>query len=398
MLSDRIKNLSESETLAMNRLSRELKANGHDVINLSIGQPDFNTPDFIKNAAKEAIDENYTGYPPVAGYADLREAVAEKFKRDNNLFFTPDQIVVSTGAKQSLTNVIMTLVNPGEEVIIPTPYWVSYKELVKLAEGKTVFIPTSIEADFKITPEQVEAAITEKTKLFIFSSPCNPTGSVYTKEELHALAEVFARHPKIYVIADEIYEYINFVGFHESLAQFENIRDRVITVNGVSKGFAMTGWRLGYIGAPRLIANACVKLQGQMTSATCSISQRAAIAAVLSDPTTNPDILCMKRAFLERRDVVIEALRKIPGVKTNVPEGAFYIFPDIREYFGKTDGTTTIKNAANLSMYLLNKVYVAVVPGDAFGDPNCIRFSYATSMNNLKEALRRIAQALSELH
>jgi len=397
ILSNRINNLSESETLAMTRKSRELKAKGFDVINLSIGEPDFNTPTYIKDAAKEALDQNYTFYPPVPGYPDLREAISRKFKRDNNLDYSADQIVVSTGGKQALANAILSLVNPGDEVIVPIPFWVSYKEIIKLAEGKAVFIPTSIENNFKITPDQLEKAITPKTKMLIFSSPCNPSGSVYSKDELRGIAETVAKHENIFIISDEIYEHIIFTGQHQSIAQFDFIKERVITVNGVSKGFAMTGWRLGYIGAPKIIAKACDKLQGQFTSATCSISQRAAIAAMNTDPVQSTDLKMMRKAFHERRDLMLGLLNEIPGIKTNVPDGAFYIFPDISAYFGKTNGKTTINNANDLCNYLLETVYVALVPGDAFGDPHCIRFSYATSNDKLIEAAKRIKRALAEL-
>jgi aspartate aminotransferase len=395
-LSQRIQALSESETLAMSRKSRELKAQGHDVINLSLGEPDFNTPVYIKDAAKKAIDDNYSFYAPVAGYQDLREAICLKFKRDNGLVFTPDQIVVSTGAKQGIANVFLSVVNPGDEVIIPAPYWVSYKEIVKVAEGKAVFIPTTVESEFKLRPEQLEAAITPKTRLMIYSSPCNPTGSVYTREELRGIAEVLRNHPDICIIADEIYEHINFVGKHESIGQFEWLRDRLVIVNGVSKGFAMTGWRIGYIAAPKAIAQACDKLQGQFTSAASSIAQRAALEAISSDPDT-AEMRKMKAAFLERRDLMIKLLSEIPGMKLNHPDGAFYIFPDISYYFGKSDGTTTIENSNDLCMYLINKVFVALVPGDAFGEPNCLRFSYATSKEKLTEAVKRIKAALGEL-
>ena len=396
MLSNRIHQLSESETLAMARKSRELKAQGHNVINLSLGEPDFFTPGYIKDAAKKAIDNNFSFYPPVSGYPELREAICKKLKRDNSLDYSPDQIVVSTGAKQSIANVVLSLVNPDEEVILPAPYWVSYKEIVKVAEGKSVFIPAGIEQEFKVTARQIEDAITSKTKLIIFSSPCNPTGSVYKKEELKSIAEVLKKHPSIYIIADEIYEHINFVGKHESLAQFDFIRNQVIIVNGVSKGFAMTGWRIGYIAASKEIAQACDKLQGQFTSGASSIAQKAAQEAIGSDPDTE-DLRNMKKAFRERRDLMLKMLAEVPGMKLNHPDGAFYIFPDISYYFGKSDGTTTITNANDLCMYLLNTVYVATVPGDAFGDPNCMRFSYATSKENLTEAVKRIKEALSQL-
>jgi aspartate aminotransferase len=394
-LSERINNLSESETLAMARMSRELKAKGFDVISLSLGEPDFYTPDHIKQAAKEAIDNNFTFYTPVNGYPDLREAICQKLKRDNNLDFTPENIVVSTGAKQSIANTVLCLVNPGDEVIVPAPYWVSYKEIIKLSEAKPIYITADIKNDFKITPEQLEKAITPKTKLFIYSSPCNPTGSVYTKSELKALADVFAKHKQIYIISDEIYEHINFSGSHESIAQFENIRERVIIINGVSKAFAMTGWRIGYLAATTEIAKACNKFQGQFTSGACSIAQKASIAALTGDLSS---VKTMLKAFHERRDLVIKLLNEIPGMKTNTPQGAFYVFPVISHYFGKTDGKTTVNNAAQLCDYLINKVYVALVPGDAFGDPNCIRLSYATSNELLIEAIRRIKTALSELH
>ncbi|MCX6245277.1 MAG: pyridoxal phosphate-dependent aminotransferase [Bacteroidetes bacterium] len=396
MLSNRINYLSESETLAMSRKCRELTALGNNVINLSLGEPDFNTPDYIKNAAKKAIDDNYSFYAPVAGYADLRQAICLKLKRDNNLDYTPEQVVVSTGAKQSIANVVLCLVNPGDEVLLPAPYWVSYKEIVKVAEGKSVFIPAPVDQEFKVTPAQIEAAITPKTRLMIFSSPCNPTGSVYSKEELKGIAEVLAKYPQVYIIADEIYEHINFVGKHQSIAQFDFIKDRVILVNGVSKGFAMTGWRIGYIAAPLEIAKACDKLQGQFTSAASSIAQRAALEAIRTDPDTE-DLRVMKTAFRERRDLLLSLLGEIPGFRLNHPDGAFYLFPDISYYFGKSDGTTTIKDANDFSMYILNKVYVATVPGDAFGDPNCMRFSYATSKEKLTEAVKRVKMAVGEL-
>jgi aspartate aminotransferase len=395
-LANRIQYLAESETLAMSRKSRELRAAGKDVINLSLGEPDFNTPNYIKNAAKEAIDQNYTFYPPVAGYDDLRKAVCTKLKRDNNLDYAPAQIVVSTGAKQSIANVVLSLVNPGDEVLVPSPYWVSYREIIKVAEGKSVFIVARIENEFKIRPEQIEAAITPKTKLIIFSSPCNPTGSVYSKDELEGIAKVLARYPGIFIIADEIYEHINFIGKHESIAQFDYIRDRVILVNGVSKAFAMTGWRIGYIAAPLEIAKACDKLQGQFTSGACSIAQRAALMAEITPPDTT-EIREMQKAFRERRDLMLKMLAEIPGMKLNHPDGAFYIFPDISFYFGKSDGKVSVKNSNDLCMYLLNKVFVALVPGDAFGDPNCIRFSYATSKEKLIEAVGRIKEALGQL-
>jgi len=394
-ISERINNLSESETLAMARMSRKLKAQGFDVINLSLGEPDFNTPDHIKQAAKDAIDQNFTYYPPVCGIPELREAVCKKFKRENNLDFKPDNILVSAGAKQSIANVVLSLIDPGDEVIMPAPYWVSYKEIIKLADAKTIYIKATINNDFKITPEQLAKAITSKTKLFIFSSPCNPTGSVYTKDELKALADVFALNDHVYILSDEIYEHINFSGIHESIAQFENIRNRVIIVNGVSKSFAMTGWRIGYMAAPLEITDACNKLQGQITSGACSIAQKAAVAALNGDLTS---VKTMLKAFNERRDLVVKLLNEIPGMKTNTPQGAFYVFPDISQYFGKTDGKITINNAPDFCDYLLNKVYVASVPGNAFGDPNCFRISYATSNDLLIEAIQRIKKAVSELY
>jgi aspartate aminotransferase len=397
LLSNRVNMLAESETLAMTRISRELNAQGKNVINLSIGQPDFNTPKYIKDAAVEALDQNYTSYPPVPGYEDLRKAICDKLKRDNNLDFKTSEIVVSTGAKQSLANIFLCMINPGDEVILPVPYWVSYIEMVKLAEGTSVFLPTVIKTDFKVTPEQVEAAITPKTKLFVFSSPCNPSGTVYSRDELKALADVFARHPHVYVVSDEIYELINFAGKHESIAQFENIRERVIIVNGVSKGFAMTGWRVGYMAGPEFLAKACDKLQGQVTSATCSIAQRASLKAMQSDPAVNFDLQCMVAAFKDRRDYIIELLSEIPGLKVNLPDGAFYIFSDCTDYFGKSDGTTTIRDGNDLSMYLLYNAFVATVAGNAFGDPNCIRLSYAVSKNQIKEAVARIKTSLARL-
>ena len=396
-ISNRINSLSESETLAMTQKSRELKAQGFDVINLSIGEPDFNTPEFIKTAAKEAIDQNFTHYPPVPGYPELRDAICKKLKRDNNLDYTCDQIVVSTGAKHSIANVMLTLVNPGDEVIVPAPYWVSYKEIVKLAEGKAVYLPSSIDTNFKVSPQQVEAAITEKSKVFIFSSPCNPSGTVYSKDELKAFADIFARHKNLFIISDEIYEYINFVAKHESIAQFEEIKDRVIVINGVSKGYAMTGWRIGYIAAPKIIAKACDKMQGQFTSGACSIAQRAALAALLMDPKDSPEFAQMLTAFKQRRDLLLGLLKEVPGIITNSPEGAFYVFMDVKHYFGKSDGTVTLNNAEELSMYLLDKVYVALVSGTAFGDNNCLRFSYATSNDKIIEAVNRIKSALANL-
>ncbi len=393
-LSDRINRLSESETLAMSRMSRELKAEGHDVINLSVGEPDFNTPDKLKEAGKQAIDDNFSFYTPVNGYQDLREAICQKLMRDNNLAYTPAQIVVSTGAKQSIANAMLCLVNPGDEVIVPAPFWVSYKEIVKMAEGTAVYVSAGIENDFKITAEQLESAITEKTKAFIFSSPCNPTGSVYSRDELKALAGVFEKHPNIYIISDEIYEHIIFEGKHESIAQFASIKDRVILVNGVSKGFAMTGWRVGYMAAHPEIAQACNKLQGQVTSGTCSIAQRATLAAMETDPETTHEML---EKFRERRDLVISLLKEIPGIACNTPAGAFYLFINIKSYLGKHDGDQPINTDGDLCMYLLRKAHIALVPGSAFGDGECIRFSYATANELLIEAVDRMKKALVKL-
>ncbi len=393
-LSDRITRLSESETLAMSRMSRELKAEGHDVINLSVGEPDFFTPDQIKKAASQAIEDNFSFYTPVNGYQDLREAICEKLLRDNALTYKPDQIVVSTGAKQAIANAVLCLVNPGDEVIVPTPYWVSYREIVKMAEAKAVYVKAGIDQDFKITPEQLEDAITEQTRMFIFSSPCNPTGSVYSREELKALAEVFARHPNVFIVADEIYEHINFEGKHESIAQFDEIKDQVILVNGVSKGFAMTGWRLGYLAAHPGVAKACTKLQGQFTSGTSSISQRAALEAMKTDPEITRSML---EKFRERRDLVINLLEDVPGTTTNTPKGAFYLFINVKSYFGKSNGDFIINNASDFCMYLLKKAHIALVPGSAFGDDECVRFSYATSNDLLIEAVARMKKALVNL-
>ena len=395
LLSERVKNLSESATIAMARKSRELKAQGIDVISLSLGEPDFNTPDFIKQAAKEGIDQNYSKYMAVNGYEDLRMAISAKFKRDNNINYSKDQIVVSTGAKQSIANVVLSLINPGDEVIIPAPYWVSYEEIVKMAEGVPVGIETSIENDFKITPDQLKAAINTKTKLMIYSSPCNPSGSVYTKEELRGLADVLKDHPSIVVISDEIYEHINFTNSYFSMAAFDDMYNQVVTVNGVSKSFAMTGWRLGYIGAPNWIASACTKIQGQFTSGASSISQRAALAAVSEDPKV---VIPMKNAFLERRNYMIKELRSISGFNINEPEGAFYLFPDVSAFFGKEFKGNKITNADELCLFLLEEAKVALVTGNAFGSPNCIRISYAASMEELKEAIGRIKNTISLLH
>jgi len=394
-LSKRIQQLSESATIAMAQRSRELKAQGKDVISLSLGEPDFHTPDFIKEAAKKAIDENYTTYTPVPGFLELREAISRKFKRDNQLDYSPEQIVVSTGAKQSIANVMLCLVDPGEEVILPAPYWVSYMEIAKMAEGTPKVISAGIEQDFKITAEQLEEAISDKSRLMIYSSPSNPTGSIYSEEELAALAKVIAKHKDFYVISDEIYEYINFTGKHHSLAQFDEIKDQVITVNGLSKGFAMTGWRCGYIGAPEWIAKACNKMQGQVTSGTCSITQRAAIAALEADPEVVTKE--MRTAFMKRRDMVAERLESIEGVIVNRPPGAFYLFPDLSAFFGKSFNGNVISDSHDLSMYLLNEALVATVGGDAFGSPNCIRLSIATSEKQLEVAMDRITNALSQL-
>lgn len=393
-LADRVENLEESQTIAMARISRELQEQGHNIISLSLGEPDFNTPEYIGNAAKQAIDDGFTKYPPISGYADVREAVAQKFKKENNLDFKPSQIVVSTGAKQCIANAVLCCVNPGEEVLLPTPYWVSYAQIIELAGGIPVFLNTTIESDFKVTPKQVEEAITSKTRMFIFSSPCNPTGTVYTCDELKALAGVFVKHQQIIVLSDEIYEHINFVGQHESIAQFEEMKNNVIVVNGVSKGYAMTGWRIGYMAAPQDIATACDKMQGQFTSAACSIAQKAAKTAI---SITTADRKNMVDTFHRRRDMVLDLMKDIPGWKTNKPEGAFYVFPDISFYFGKSDGKKVIATPSDLCMYLLKDAKVALVTGEAFGDNQCIRFSYATSDDLLKEAIRRIKESLAKL-
>ncbi len=397
IISDKINRLEESATLAMTKKSRELKAQGIDVINLSIGEPDFNTPEFIKKAAIQAIEENYTHYTPVAGYLELREAIIEKLKRDNAVDYTANQIVVSTGAKQSLSNVFTSILNSGDEVIIPAPYWVSYSDIVKLSDGTPITIQTKISNDFKVTAEEIQLAITDKTKAIIFSSPCNPTGTVYTKEELKGLADALKKHPHIIIISDEIYEHINFDSVHESISQFDEVKNQVVIINGASKGFAMTGWRLGFMAAPLEIANACVKLQGQTTSGTNSIAQRAAITAFLANPKDNTEIQNMVSAFRTRRDLFISLLNDIPGFETNVPQGAFYLFPNVESFFGKTDGKTKIKTATDLVLYILNEANVALVTGEAFGDPNCIRFSYATSEEILKTAAARIKDACAKL-
>jgi len=394
-LSEKVKEIAESQTIAMARKSRELKAQGVDIISLSLGEPDFQTPDIIKKAAKDAIDDNFSYYTHVSGYLELREAICKKFKRDNNLEYTADEIVVSTGAKQSIANAVLCLINPGDEVIIPAPYWVSYLEILKLSGGVPKIINTTIEADFKITAKELEAAITPKTRMIMLSTPCNPTGSLYSKEELKALAEVVRKYDELYILSDEIYEHINFVGRHESFAQFDFIKDRVITINGVSKGFAMTGWRGGILAAPKWIAQACDKMQGQFTSATCSITQRAMHKAMELDHDTY--IKPMVDAFKKRRDLVLNLMKEIPGMKTNTPQGAFYVYPEISSYFGKKYKDTVIKNGTDLTMFLLAEAHVALVPGAAFGDDNYIRFSYATSEENLTEALKRMKNALAKL-
>ncbi|MET3880094.1 MULTISPECIES: pyridoxal phosphate-dependent aminotransferase [Chitinophaga] len=393
-LADRLSRISEPQTIKMAKLSRELKAQGIDIVDLSIGEPDFDTPVHIREAAKKAIDEGFTHYTPVAGYPEVRKAIVHKLKRDNGLDYTPEQIVVSTGAKQCLANAVLSIVNPGDEVIIPTPYWVTYSEQVSLCQGEVVFVPCSIENNYKITPEQLEAAITPKTKLFMFSSPCNPTGSVYSGKELEALAAVFAKHPGIFIISDEIYEYINYEGKHESIAQFGDLINRTILINGLSKGFAMTGWRLGYLAAPLDIAKACDKIQSQFTSATCSITQRAAITALTGELTTAVEMVA---EFKKRRAFIHEALKAIPGLKVNDPEGAFYMFPDMSAFFNKSFEDMHIKNADDLCMFLLHKANVSTVTGSAFQQPNCIRISYATSMDKLEKGVERMKTWLGKL-
>ncbi len=393
-LSQRIKRISVSQTLAMSQRSKELRDKGIDIIDMSVGQPDFPTPPHIKQAAKDAIDKNFTFYTPVAGYSDLRDAIVTKLKRDNNLDYKRENIVVSNGAKQALANTVLTLIDKGDEIIVPTPYWVSYKELINLAEGKITKIETNISNHFKVTAKQIEAAITPNSRILIYSSPSNPSGSIYSKEELKDIAEVIAKHEDLYVISDEIYEHINFIGKHETIAQFEEIKDRVIIINGMSKGYAMTGWRLGYMAAPKWIADSCIKLQGQYTSGAGSISQKAALAALTGD---NIYTLGMNQAFRERRDLTVELMKDIPGFKTYIPEGAFYIFPDVKECFGKGNAYITIKNASDLSMYLLNEAHVAAVPGTAFGNPDCIRFSFALGKEKLITAMQRIKDAMENL-
>jgi len=393
-LSDRIKSLSVSQTLAMAQISRELKAKGLDIISLSLGEPDFNTPDYVKEAAKKAIDDNYSKYPPVPGYNDLRQAISKKFKEENGIDYSPEQIVVSAGGKHSLINVILSLVNPGEEVIILAPYWVSYYDQIILAGGKPVVVEATLDSDFKIRPEQLEVVITKKTRLIIFNSPSNPTGMVYTREEMEDIARVVQKHEGLFIISDEIYEHILFRGEHVSMASFPYIYDQVITVNGVSKGYAMTGWRIGYIGAPLWLAKAVDKLQGQFTSGVCSIAQRAALAAISGDDGSRK---MMRDAFLRRRDLVCRLLKDIKGMKVRIPQGAFYVMPDISYYLGRSDGEKQIKTSDDLALYLLDKAQVALVGGDAFGAPDCIRISYATSDDLLVEAIKRIKAALEKL-
>ncbi|WP_405202711.1 pyridoxal phosphate-dependent aminotransferase [Dokdonia sp. LLG6352-1] len=391
-LSTRVTNMATSATLAMAAKARELRAEGKDIIGLSLGEPDFNTPDFIKDAAIQAVNDNYNSYTPVDGYVELKEAIITKFKRDNNLDYTLPQIVVSTGAKQSLANIALVCLDPGDEVILPCPYWVSYSDIVKIAEGVPVEVKTSIDTDFKMTPEQLEAAITPKTKMLWYSSPCNPSGSIYSKEELRALADVLAKHPQIIVVSDEIYEHINYVGDHASMAQFPDMYDRTVTVNGVSKAFAMTGWRVGYIGGPEYIARACNKMQGQITSGTNCIAQRAVITA-LEAPVSK--VQYMIDEFKSRRTLILDLLNDIEGFKCNEPEGAFYVFPNISNYFGKTLGGQKIENATDFSLYLLEAANVATVTGEAFGNPDCIRISYAASVDNINDAMKQIKAAVS---
>ena len=393
-LSDRLQRLAPSATLAMSQKSSEMKAQGIDVINLSVGEPDFNTPDTIKEAAKKAVDDNFSRYSPVPGYMDLREAIVAKLKNENNLNYTTSEILVSNGAKQSVCNTVMALVNPGDEVIIPTPYWVSYPQMVKLAGGTPVFVNATFEQDFKMTPEQLETAITPKTRLIILCSPSNPTGSVYSKEELRSLAEVIKSHEDLFILADEIYEHINYVGKHESIAQFDGMKERTIIVNGVSKAYAMTGWRIGYIAAPEWIVKGCNKLQGQYTSGPCSVSQKAAEAAYIGNQQCVED---MRKAFERRRDLIVKLAKEIPGLEVNTPQGAFYLFPKCSSFIGKSYNGKTIENTNDLALFLLEEAHVATVGGDAFGDPDCFRMSYATSDENIREAMSRIKHALSLL-
>lgn len=393
-LSDRLNRLSPSATLAMSQKSGEMKAQGIDVINLSVGEPDFNTPDHIKDAAKKAVDENYSRYSPVPGYVDLRKAIVDKLQKENNLEYSVNEVLVSNGAKQCVCNAVMALVNNGDEVIVPAPYWVSYPQMVKLAGGTPVYVNAGFDQNFKMTPQQLEAAITPKTKMLILCSPSNPTGSVYSRAELQGLADVFRKHDDLYVLADEIYEHINYVGKHESIAQFEGMKERCIIVNGVSKAYAMTGWRIGYMAAPEWIIKGCNKLQGQYTSGPCSVSQKAAEAAYTLDQGCVED---MRLAFERRRNLVVKLAKEIEGLEVNVPEGAFYLFPKCSSFFGKHTDGYVINNATDLAMYLLEVGHVATVSGDAFGDPECIRFSYATSDDNLREAMKRIKETLAKL-
>lgn len=393
-LSDRLNRLAPSATLAMSQKSSEMKAQGIDVINMSVGEPDFNTPENIKEAAKKAIDDNFSRYSPVPGYPDLRKAIVAKLKNENGLDYTVNEIIVGTGGKQGICNVILALVNPGDEVIIPAPYWVSYPQMAKLAGGVPVIVNAGFDQDFKMTPEQLEAAITPKTKMLILCSPSNPTGSVYSKEELAALADVLRKHPDIFVLADEIYEHINYIGKHHSIAQEPGLKEQVIIANGVSKAYAMTGWRIGFLAGPEWIIKGCNKLQGQYTSGTCSVSQKAAEAAYTLDQSAVEE---MRQAFERRRDLIVKLAKEVPGLEVNIPQGAFYLFPKCNSYFGKSNGDKTINNSTDFAMYLLEEAHVATVGGDAFGDPDCFRMSYATSDENIKEAIRRIKEALSKL-
>jgi len=393
-LSKRIKRISVSQTLEMAQRSKELREKGVDIIDMSVGQPDFPTPPHIKQAAKDAIDKNFTFYTHVAGYSELRDAIVDKLKNENNLEYKRENIVVSNGAKQALANTILTLISSDDEILVPSPYWVSYKELINLAEGTIKKIETDISTNYKVTAKQIEDAITPKSRILIYSSPSNPSGSVYSRDELKEIVEVLKKHENLFVISDEIYEHINYVGKHESIAQFEEIKDRVIIINGMSKGYAMTGWRIGYMAAPKWIADSCIKLQGQYTSGASSISQKAAIAALTGD---NIYTMGMNQAFRERRDLIVQLLKEIPGFKTYKPEGAFYIFPDIQDYFGKVNNYINIKNASDLSMFLLNEAHVATVPGTAFGNPNCIRFSFALGKDKIRTAMNRIKTALESL-
>ena len=393
-LSDRLNRLAPSATLAMSQKSSEMKAQGIDVINMSVGEPDFNTPENIKEAAKKAIDDNFSRYSPVPGYPDLRKAIVAKLKNENGLDYTVNEVIVGTGGKQGICNVILALVNPGDEVIIPAPYWVSYPQMAKLAGGVPVIVNAGFDHDFKMTPEQLEAAITPKTKMLILCSPSNPTGSVYSKEELAALADVLRKHPDVFVLADEIYEHINYIGKHHSIAQEPGLKEQVIIANGVSKAYAMTGWRIGFLAGPEWIIKGCNKLQGQYTSGTCSVSQKAAEAAYTLDQSAVEE---MRQAFERRRDLIVKLAKEVPGLEVNIPQGAFYLFPKCNSYFGKSNGNKTINNSTDFAMYLLEEAHVATVGGDAFGDPDCFRMSYATSDENIKEAIRRIKEALSKL-